>query len=313
MKLVQTLFFIFLLAISLLAQETKWTRVESENQEVSASFPPNFLVNADTKESGQRYQIVGFQNGVKIEMVIYKDGDARGRLGRMRPPNDAETKTFKSQGFPGRNVITNKKRYVSSFYIASDDYFYFLNVSAPNSEKAEVTRFLYSIKLKGKPLVVKKDAVEPDDEIVSVTALKSSPEVIAALNRKTEKIKNKISYELESQGEEEAPDESLRPAIVVARQRPNFPRPNFNGIPQNASYRIKIRAKLLANGQVGDMTVYSSAERSLINSCVEAVKKTKFVPAQKDGNPVDYEYTFDYSFEVFTSTQIFSFPGIIPN
>lgn len=311
MKLIKTLFFICLIVISISAQETKWTRIESENKEVSASFPSNFLVDADTNDGGQRYHIIGFQNGVKMEMTIYKDGDARGRLGRMRLFNDAsfESKIFNVQGFMVANIVSNKKRHTNSLYLASDNHFYFLTVSAPNLQKPEINRFLYSVKLNGKPLAVRKEIVEPIDETVSIATLKTSPVVIEALNRKSEKIKTKISYELESENVETDLNEDISPAIVLVRSRPNFPRPSFNGFPQNASYKIKIRARLLANGQVGDMTVYSSADRSLINSCVEAVKKTKFIPAQKDGNPVDSEQTFDYSFEIFTSVQIFSFPG----
>jgi hypothetical protein len=298
MKSIKTLIFICLLAASNFGQEARWTRIESENKEFSASFPPNFLVDADTKDNGRQLFLIAFQNGVEIELRIYKDAAALARLTRKSLPGDgsAEGKSFTIENFSGKNIIFNKNRYVNTLHLASKSQYYFLSVTARDAQKPEVNRFLYSVKLNGVPVFTGKNGVEPTDSIIPITDLKTSPEVAEALNRKPEKTKNKIAYELDSADLRNEYGDDVRPPIVLLHHYPKF-NPRFDNAQRSVSRRVKIRAQLLANGQVGDMTVYSNAERDLINDCIEAIRKTKFVPAYKDGKPIDADRIFDFSFE----------------
>lgn len=300
-------------AASLSAQDAaRWTTLESENKELSVAFPPNFLVDAETHDYNQRQRIVGFQNGVKMELVIYKESNPKQRLGLMRNEKAEwlSMTNFTVKQFSGRNLIYRKNRYVNSLYLASDDFYYSISISASSEQKPEVSRFLLSIKLNNKPLITtaanktETGAGAAAAESVSVTTLKTSPEVFEALNRKIEKTKGKIDYELETNSaEKELPvqDDEIRPAIILVRERPNF-RMSLSGRNfEDQKSKVKIRTRLLANGQIGDMIVYSNADREIISSCIEAVRKSKFIPAGKNNQPIDSEQDFEYSFEVFSS------------
>lgn len=56
---------------------------------------------------------------------------------------------------------------------------------------------------------------------------------------------------------------------------------------------------LLASGQVRDITVYSNFAKSSLENYVEAARKTKFIPAEVDGKPVDSKHMFVYGVETF--------------
>ncbi|MCW5959693.1 MAG: hypothetical protein KIS76_05975 [Pyrinomonadaceae bacterium] len=44
---------------------------------------------------------------------------------------------------------------------------------------------------------------------------------------------------------------------------------------------------MLANGDIGDIIVLSRSDKEFTRSCIEAVKKIRFIPVQLDGKNVD--------------------------
>ncbi|HEY0429173.1 MAG TPA: hypothetical protein VGC76_15440 [Pyrinomonadaceae bacterium] len=62
--------------------------------------------------------------------------------------------------------------------------------------------------------------------------------------------------------------------------------------------KTKLKIKLLAEGQIGDIIAYSDFDKKYVNSCIEAARKIKFIPAQTDGKNIDAFVIEDYSFTV---------------
>lgn len=149
--------------------------------------------------------------------------------------------------------------------------------------------------LNGKPLFKQNTVYSFPEETVAIETLQTSPEVIEALNRKTEKSEGKIDYSsvIIKNAETEDVDDNLRPAVVLTKDMPS--RGSFS----DGGGRVQLRVKLLANGQVGDVMVYSNAANTLVKNCIDAARKTKFIPAQLDGKPVDSFTTLNYEFRVF--------------
>lgn len=280
--------------------ENKWMRIETTNKDLSVSFPPVFLVDAEKKDyDGQRQRIIAFQNGVQMELTVYDVNDPKESLRGINESDGSKNRGFTAHGFIGKRFSSNDdKEFSESIFLASKKNLYHLFVRTKTIDKQEVSRFIYSIKAGNKPLFISKDAInDATEEIVSIASLKTNPEILEALNRKSEKSNRKISYESEDGLKiTNEINDSIRPSIILVEPHPMsyavkptvyiFRKREGNGA-------AKIKVKLLANGQVGDITVFSKADRTVIYDFIEGVKEIKFLPAMKDGKPVDSEWIFN--------------------
>jgi hypothetical protein len=277
--------------------EIKWTRIETEKKELSAAFPPNFIVDAEKKENGRRYTITGWQNGVRMELHVTKNSNARDQLRFVRARGEGEFSDFTVNGLKGkRNSVSASGKFSENIHLASDEYYYLLKTEAGDGTKEEIKRFLFSIQVKGKAMYVSDKKPDSAEETVALADLKTSPEVLEALNRKVEKTQIKITRELAPLPSETVNDENLsRPPIVVFRPRIEY-RPNSE---QGGSFEATLKVNFLANGQIGDITVYSGADKGFVNACIDAVRKIKFIPAQINGKNVDSIDTEYYAMQIF--------------
>jgi hypothetical protein len=293
------------------AQNIKWTRIETDKKELSVAFPPGFIVDAE-KQGAKRYFITGWQSDVRMELHVFKQADAKERLRMMggSPSGETVSSSFTFDGVNGirDSLPESNAEFSEGVFLASDNYFYILTVSAKDKRKEiEIMRFLNSVQIKGFPLYVVDHKQNVPEETVALADLKTSPEVIEAYNRKPEKTNIKISRELAPPPDEVFSFEKYsRPPIVLEK-----PYPKFDG-KARAALAVKLKINFLANGQIGDITAYSSADKNYVDACIEAARKIKFIPAQLDGKTVDstdiVDYTV-YSSKALTQTTITGLPN----
>ena len=304
-----TIFTIILLAVlPVFSQDAaEWVRIESDNKELSVAFPPTNIIDAEKRDFGQRLKIVAFENSVEMTIVFTKEGGAKERIGRMFDSDKSRSETFKIGDFVIRKSeppVKNGKSFMTSLAIAKDDNFYSLTVNAKTGDELEFARFLYSIRLDGKPLIKQNADNIPPERTVAVRELKTSPEIVEAFARKTGKNKGKITYELARIDDDDSKTSDLtHRAILVERSYPRFPSPFQPGM-TTGSIDIKLKVQFLADGQIGDIVVQSEADKMFVNAVIDAVRKTKFVPARKDGKYVDSTLTINYAMRMETSAPI---------
>lgn len=307
MKLLSSLIIIFAFVLSISAQEkaAKWTRIESEDKSFSISLPPHFVVDAEKRERGQRYEINGYLNGVKMRLKVYAERNAKSRLKQARYMPGAKVREFSANGFNVKRITAEEfsKNYFETIELAADGYFYSIYVKAGSKEKEELKRFLYSINISGKQLFQQKAKPDFAEETISMGALKTNPDVFEALKRKSEKTKIKVSYEADySDIESDDYNEKFsRPPIILERPAVSW-RPEFNrDLSGNGTYVVKLKVNYLANGQIGDIISYSGTKSGFTEAYIEATRKIKFIPAQIDGKNVDAAIVEEYTLEFFTA------------
>lgn len=286
------------------AEGEKWTRIEADEQEISLAFPPGYIFNKETKKQkfAPTYRIIGFKNDVTMELTVNKKVSNDG-FTFSRPPNGMSTDTFTKKGLKGRRSYTNpaEANMKETISIEGDKYSYFISVTASDRKKPEVERFIYSIKIKGESLFKNPNAQTYPETSVAVNSLTTSPEVLDAFNRKLEKTKGNVKKEISAMDNQTVSyaDYSRAP-IVVDQPYPNF-NPRFEGMSKGsvASHLTKLKVTLLANGQVGDITIIMGNDNNFNDSCVDAVRKLRFIPAQKNGVNADSVRIIDYNIYLF--------------
>lgn len=287
--------------------ENKWLRIETDDKELSVAFPQTNIIDTEKREFGQRLRVIAFENGIEIEIKISKDGEAKGRIGRMYDGESAKSGIFQFDDFLIRKIVPvqNGKNFIYTFLIVKKDSFYYLTVRAKTGEEPEVVRFLTSIKLGGKPLIVQKEPANFPEQTLAISALKTSPEIVEAFDRKTGKNKGAITYQLESKDTEDTETEDLtHRAVVLDRPFPRYRPPFRSGIVPKNPITVKLKVQFLADGQIGDIVVLSNPDKSFTRSTIDAVRKTVFIPARRGGVDVDSFKTVSFSAQAFFTEQI---------
>ena len=274
-----------------------WTRLAPENNEVSVSFPPGYLADVQEKKSGQKYFVYGFADGTEFEFKVFADELAPRNLqlvGYEKSPATTETK-IKIDDILGKIVMRRSDPYEASFYFASKQFYYIVRARSPKGDNASIQRFIRSIRLKDKPIVQGSGDIETHPKVM-LSSLRSSPEILRALDSKS-RSSGQVEFGLEARDLTKfQTDPDARPAVIVQREFPKLEYKHLQGARQQGTLVVKLRTKFLANGQIGDIGVYSETNREFSEDCVNLAKKIKFIPAKKDGRPVDSYQIVTYYF-----------------
>lgn len=300
------LFGTFIFTTAAFAQQTssaKWTRIEAED--ISVAVPPGFIVNTEKKNVGPDVAGGGFHNGAiigpdvtiysyqdgsKIHFLIDK-GDGKKRFRQLWLPPYNNVQTFTIGDFLGMQLVSHEsaKFFHHSLHLASGNGYYTIFIEAENKDSDVVKRFLNSILLEGKPFLAQNEWQTYEEEIVSAFTIKSSPEVLEALERKSKPSKIKVKYELGSDQNSLDKQKYSRPAIIIDQPPPRFNFLYLRGgtAPNNRFIEARMRVNMLANGQIGEITVLSSTDKQYTKVWIDSLKRMKFIPAQIDGKNVD--------------------------
>jgi hypothetical protein len=269
----------------------KWTRIDLGKNEVSIAVPPGFLVDADKRANGKIFRIIATENGVSMDVALERNTNAR--IDLISPLQSEQGSAFKIDKIQGKVISTSdpKQNFSQRMYLAAGDRFYTIMIEAPSANSAELTRFLYSILVNGKPLFKRLATRDFPEKSVAASDLKTSVEVSEALAKKIDKNASKTVFKKSSEFvPPPEPPHNIVPAILVDR-----PYPKPSGIPSRSMMEAKVIVTYLANGQIGDVVVYSDADKSFVTACADAARKIKFVPARDGNKSVDYVHVEHYS------------------
>jgi len=309
-KISLPLIFLFLFTAFAAAQETQsvalkkeWITVQSDDKKLSVDLPADLIVDAESNEMEKINRLIGFSNGVVMELTSYRETSIFNFLNDPKFKGERGS-TFTKEDFKGYRTSTKDENGIlsESINLANKDGYYKISITSGAGQKAEMERFLFSIKLNNKPLFSGAKEQPQTSKTVAVKSFKSSPEVIAALKRKSEKIDRNIIREISLPAKFDTGYAGLSRApillkVIELRRTFDYSRP---GIAAGAGFTAVFKVTLRADGQIGDIWVYTNSKDKYIETCIDAIKKLKFIPAQKDGVNVD-------SFEIINLSVFF--PG----
>ena len=188
-----TLFLIFTLIFSIAGQTQKseWTRIESENKEISFAVPNNFSFVFDkkgfTRQNPQNWREIieyknirslsAYDNGTTMFFESYDVKNGKKAVTYLVSNlKDSQITSISFENFSGFQIISEKTNYTAFYYLASEKHIYYIGVGAREKNNESIYQFLNSIKLEGKSvfnLPTKK--VAESDEILSIVNLPETP------------------------------------------------------------------------------------------------------------------------------------------
>jgi hypothetical protein len=297
--------------------DIEWTRVKDDKLEFSILFPSNFLVDNEIEksyiiapvlaslpeviDSFEKPKIIGNQKSVQMSLSVYQlrqVSNAKNYLwyfvGRDAPKNNYQD--FQIGDFVGRKTtFDTEKKLAMSIAIAIKNKIYLINASAKNEDEKIYEKFVMSLMLNEKPLFKSQTSEPPDaSQSVSISTLRTSPEILKTLNQKQENSDIKIVESTATPQEDNDEQSFSRPLILL--RRPDFDfidsasRNKYSGL-------VKLKVTFLASGTIGDIVV-SDVSDGLTKIAIKAAQKIKFLPAEIDGKKVDVIRTLEYAFNV---------------
>jgi hypothetical protein len=260
----------------------KWQPVAGKNKEFVAYLPEghetvadgNFTTGQNRARVEKKIVLWRHINGVAL-IVEYYEGDAEGIL----------------ESLVAREKVSAEKNEVINAFT-------FLQFSSPLRKyfsKKQVFRF------KDRLYVMRAITISADDKIFkdffnSVMLVNEEMVVFPNLAKdiKAVTLTDVVEQKLPPSDDTLAADskETDRPPIILYTNRPKFPRGHSGG----SDEKIKVKLLLSASGQVSSVEVIGKARKAFLDAAVEAAKKTRFIPAEKDGKPISVFQMQEFSF-----------------
>lgn len=275
-------------------ETAQWKFIESPKKDLSFSVPADFLIDKENK----KYRIIAYQESVTMRVEIDTSGDFKDRLRSMRKfGSAAKISRFTLGDFIGDVYEHDQsKRFLTSIFTASSKAFYFISISSKDIQSPLLVKFLYSIKLDGRPLYKSKDQPEPKEEAkILIDTLETSPVILEAL-KKEDAAQIEIKYDFDSKEKSEnfENDEKYSRPFIILRQ----PIPGYRAAMsmERPAGSVMLKVLFRADGSIGAITVLQRPDNGLMKSAVEAARKIKFLPAEINGKPVDVTRILRYDF-----------------
>jgi TonB family protein len=296
--------------------EDKWIRIKDDKSEFSILFPPNFLIDNEIEKSYilapvlaslpepvdlyEKPKIIANRKSVTMSLSIYQLRNVSAAknylwyfVGQDTPK--ANFQDFQIGDFVGRKITFDaEKGLATSVVIATKNKVYLINASAKKEDEEIYRQFVTSLVLNGNQ-PFKSQTSEPADTLQSVltSTLRTSQEILDALNQKHEKSEIRVTKSTAAaQNEGRAEQNFSRPMILLRQPPAAF---TDDARRRNTSGYVKLKVTFLASGKIGDIVVVSELPHGLTESSIKAAQKIRFLPAEIDGKKVDVTSTIEYA------------------
>lgn len=297
-----TLLILFVLIFSLNSfsqDKTEWKTINGPENSFSISLPSNFVFFKEAQE----YKLHGFLDGVQMSVRIYKNSHPKQQLNFFRlnaSKNKSETISFSKDDFKGDLYKSdNEKLYVSSVFMFSSKFTYYISVNSNEPDNLISAKFLQTIRINNAPLFRQTiSEIAKSNSTVNIESLENNSEVQAAL-KVPDAEKQEIKYDLKKKEPTDKDKENIKLSRSVIMIRKPHPYYTDGARQNNISGTVVLKILFKADGKIGDITVISDLPGGLTNEAVKAARKIKFLPAQVDGKPIDFTKSIQYTFTIY--------------
>jgi TonB family protein len=237
------------------------------------------------------------QDGVTLDFQVRPQWNSREMLkdaGReFDDPGLVELRDFKVGKVSGRTRVRNGGYYSISIYLAGKN-FYQITASAESASNPVLKEFLTSIRIDGQALM-KQAGPQPADP-VRINSLDTSTNVKDAL-KAPDADKISVTYDSATTLDAHNPGGPYSRMALILRK----PRSTFTDAARRANVQgdVVLFVQLKADGTIGKVIVRKKLSDGLTENSIAAARRIKFIPAQKNGQSVDFYVPVTYSFAIY--------------
>ncbi len=277
----------------------EWIRAVSDNGEFSVEVPAEYGFFADkngytvpassnTYELREMRMFNAYTEKTLISFESYKANKAALEALRQKEfARDAKVSETKLGDVKIKQVvIQTPASYAVKKYFSSKNYIYILTAASRSGETAAMKRFFDSLIFTpgGKALT------STTAKAVAFADLKGTPiEIDSSPNDSSLKDKNPLPTP-------PVKDESISNLVIVSKPRASY----TDAARQNREEgTVKMRVTFSKDGRISKISTMQILKEGLLRQSVFAAIRIKFLPQEKDGEPVTVTKVIEYSFDIY--------------
>lgn len=298
-RLIFALLAISVLSLAAFSQNSQWRNFVDSKKDVWFQAPDSILIDRD--DSNDSVTLYSFFDGISVS--VRKESPSKRDfveyVKRLQLPfgeRGSRVQNFNSPLIYVRREeeLIGEDRTVT-LYVGSKNAYFVIRATASKTNAA-IDDFVKTIRFQGSRLISDPNVKDRPAalDLVTFDTLAKSVEADTALARKDGKstgtfaeIKEHLPLEL---------DKLSRNIIILRKPRPSY---TDQARMNNVQGTILANVQFLASGEIGSITVNSTADRSLAKNVISVIRQIKFIPAQADGKPVDVVRTLVYKFSIY--------------
>jgi Gram-negative bacterial TonB protein C-terminal len=294
-----TLFLIFTLIFSFAAQaqNSEWIRTYSDNGEFSIEVPAEygffadkdgFSVSAyfDTFYLREMNMLNAYQEKTLLSFETYKANNAALEAIREKESRGGKISDGKKSGYKYKQVVMETAdSYAVKRYFSSKNYIYILTAATRKGETAAMKRFFDSVRFQP------GGRVASSSEDVAFAALKASPIEIDSAPDKVPPTDTKPNLPTPT-----VADESVSKLVIVSKPLASYSEAARSKLEQGI---IRMRITFSKDGPISKLALLQTLQEGLLRQAVFAAIRIKFIPQEKNNEPLTVTKVIEYSFNIY--------------
>jgi TonB family protein len=278
------------------SQKAEWIRVASDNGEFSVEIPAEYgffadkdgfsaSASYDTYALREMRMVNAYAEKTLISFESYKTNKgAIEALSRMEVRNGKVSEIKTGDVKIKQIVLQTPASYAVKKYFSSKNHIYVLTAASRTGETAAMKRFFDS-------LVFNTDAKAPDPAMkaVAFSALKGTPiDIDSAPDQPLPKSGTVIPP---------TPDEKDDVKLVIVSK----PLASYTDAARRNSEKgiVRLRVTFSKDGRISKISTMQTLGHGLLRQCVFAAIRIKFLPQEKNNEPVTVTKPVEYSFDIY--------------
>jgi TonB family protein len=244
--------------------------------------------------------VTAYENGVTMFFESYDVRNAQKAVSYMLSNfRDYKVNRITFENFNGFELTSEKTHYAAFYYLASEKNIYLIGVGARRKDNETLSRFLNSVRLNSKP-VFKISAGKTDEpgKTLSILDLRETPVEFGLLSKDEKKELESKSKEATSdkKDDDEKDTDDKKELIVLFKPRASYTDLARQNMEQG---KVVFRVTFTAEGKVRKVSVVRNLKYGLTEEAFRAIRRIRFIPAEKDNAAVEATKTVEYSFTIY--------------
>jgi hypothetical protein len=290
------LIFTLIFSFAVQAQTSEWIRTQSDNGEFSIEIPAKYGFFADKSgfsisDSGNSYLLAdmnmfnAYHEKTTLSFESYKAG--KGALDALQ---EKETKNGKSSKIKTADykmkqyIFETKDSYMVRRYFSSKNYIYILTAASRTGETAAMKRFFDSMRFNPKGKIADSTA-----KVVLFSALQATPIEMDSAEVDTKPTDNE-SPMLNSE------DDKITKLLILYKPLASYTNAARQKMEQG---NIRMRIAFSKDGRITNVRVLQQLQAGLLRQAVFSAIRIKFLPQEKNNEPVNVSKLIEYSFNIY--------------
>ncbi len=297
-KFTLSLVFTLIFSFAAQAQNSEWIRVQSDNGEFSIEVPAEYNFFADKNgfsvsvanndhQLKEMTMLRAFHEKTLLSFESYKASKKDLDALREKESRNGKTVEIKESDYKIKQVVfETKDSYTVKKYFNSKNYIYVLTASTRNGETRATKRFFDS-------MIFKPDVKVPESTLkaVSFSALKATPIEIETKPTKLPPPDNQSDQPTTFEK-----DENITKLIIALKPFPSF---TESARMKQEQGKIRLRVTFSKEGWISKISLLQTLQEGLLRQAVFAAIRIKFLPQEKNNEPVTVTKTIEYTFSIY--------------